>query len=123
MNNKATQTITSNTTNYLKFLKSKFKIYHLSNIFFRDMHYGTMEYLSKKGIKISYLDAEEVTNEITKHLETNGVLKRMDKQTFLLNYPEFWLPRKEVAPPAPKPAATPATQATTTAAPQPATAS
>jgi len=87
------------------------------------MHYGTMEYLSKKGIKISYLDAEEVTNEITKHLETNGVLKRMDKQTFLLNYPEFWLPRKEVAPPAPKPAATPATQATTTAAPQPATAS
>ncbi|MBM4166790.1 MAG: hypothetical protein FJ218_07755 [Ignavibacteria bacterium] len=81
-------------------------------MFFRDMHYGTMEYLSKKGIKLSYLDAEEVTNEVAKHLETNGTIKRIDKQTFLLNYPEFWLPRKEVAPPAPKPAATPAAQAT-----------
>ena len=112
MNNKATQIITSNTTEYLKFLKSKFKIYHLSNIFFRDMHYGTMEYLTKKGIKISYLDAEAVTQEVATHLEGNGVLKRMDKQTFLLNYPEFWLPRKEVAPPAPKPAATATTQPT-----------
>ncbi|MBS4028452.1 MAG: hypothetical protein KGZ58_07425 [Ignavibacteriales bacterium] len=113
--NKATQTITNNTTEYLKFLKSKFKIYHLSNIFFRDMHYGTMEYLTKRGIKITYLDAETVTQEVTTHLETNGVLKRLDKQTFLLNYPEFWLPRKEVAPPAPKPvAATPTTTAPVT---------
>jgi hypothetical protein len=117
MNNKATQTITNNTTEYLKFLKSKFKIYHLSNMFFRDMHYGTMEYLTKKGIKLTYLDAEEVTNEVAKHLENNGVLKRMDKQTFLLNYPEFWLPRKEVAPPPAKPAATQTVSTTAPATP------
>ena len=44
--------IVENQKDFLKYLKSKFPLYHLSNIFFRDFHYGVMNYLMAYNKKI-----------------------------------------------------------------------
>ncbi len=104
MTEQATQLIANNIKEYLQFLKTKFKLYHLSNVFFRDMHYGTMEFLKSNRIKLYYLDAEIVTKNIIAKMMQQGLLHEQPSAAYTLNYPEFALPKKEVAPPAPKPA-------------------
>ena len=46
---KELELVTSNTREFLNFLKSKFTLIHQSNFFFRDLHYGTMEFLAAKA--------------------------------------------------------------------------
>lgn len=105
---------------FLKFLKAKYHLYHRSNVFFRDIHYGVMAYLELNKIKFKYLEAEELTRKVIEALEEGNILTRIDKLTWVLNYPEFKKP--VVKPPAPaKPAAAPAKPAAP-AAPKPATA-
>lgn len=101
---------------FLKFLKPKYHLYHLSNVFFRDLHYGVMAYLELNKIKFKYLEAEELTRKVIESLEEANILKKIDKLTWVLNYPEFKKPAvkpaalakpaaKPAAPVAPKPAA------------------
>ena len=80
---------------FLKFLKSKFTLIHLSNFFFRDFHYGVLTYLSDHGKKLRYHDAEKIAVEVGKKLEEQGIFKRIDFQSWKLNYPEFALPKIE----------------------------
>ncbi len=92
--------ITGNESEFLKFLKSKFTLIHQSNLFFRDFHYGVMSFLAAKGVRMKYHDAEKVAREAAAALEQKGILKRIDHQSWLLNYPEFALPRVEKKAPA-----------------------
>lgn len=88
--------IINNNAEFLKYVKSKFRLIHDSNFFFRDLHYGVMEYLEEKLKKrIKYLDAEKITYEVAVELEKQGIFKKIDHQSWLLNYPEFALPRVE----------------------------
>lgn len=87
--------ITNNRIEFLKYLKSKFTLIHLSNVFFRDIHYGVMSYLEEHGMKMKYFDAEKVAQEVGSMLEKNSIVKRIDHQSWLLNYPEFALPKVE----------------------------
>ena len=87
--------ILANVNEFLKFLRSKFTLIHMSNLFFRDLHYGVMSYLADHGAKMNYKPAEDVTREVAGALERQGILKRIDAQSFLLNYPEFALPKIE----------------------------
>ena len=80
---------------FLKFLKSKFTLIHMSNLFFRDFHYGVMSYLEDHGMKLKYTDAEHVAREVGLAFEKSGIFKKIDHQSWLLNYPEFALPRVE----------------------------
>jgi hypothetical protein len=89
------QYIANNQVEFLKYLKSKFTLIHLSNFFFRDLHYGVMSYLREHGMKLKYFDAEKVTREVGSILEKNGIFKKIDHQSWLLSYPEFALPRVE----------------------------
>ena len=89
------ETILNNQTEFLKFLKSKFPLIHQSNVFFRDVHYGVMAYLAQHGTKLKYFDAEKVARMVGAALEEKGIFRRMDHQSWLLNYPEFALPRIE----------------------------
>src|SRR5258708_2380213 len=73
---------------FLKYLKSKFTLIHLSNLFFRDFHYGVMSYLEEHGMKLKYYDAEKVAREAGSAFEQAGIFKRIDHQSWLLNYPE-----------------------------------
>ena len=87
--------IVSHQTEFLKYLKSKFTLIHMSNFFFRDFHYGIMSYLNDHGMKMKYAEAEKVAHEAAAALEKNGIFKKLDHQSWLLNYPEFALPRVE----------------------------
>lgn len=82
--------ITSNHIDFLYYLKSKFPLYHKSNVFFRDLQYGVIHYLQdKKKVKITYSEAEKICHEVTAFLEKKDILKKLDHQTWLLNYPDF----------------------------------
>jgi len=94
---KEVATILTNQSEFFKYLKSRFTLIHRSNIFFRDFHYGVMGYLAGHGIKIGYGKAEKVAREIASEFEKNGTLKKIDHQSWLLEYPEFALPRPEGA--------------------------
>lgn len=92
---KAIEFILGHKVEFLKYLKSKFPLYHMSNIFFRDFHFGVIAYLREHGRKVSYNDAEKVASALGGEYEKDGILKRIDHQSWLLNYPEFMLPRVE----------------------------
>lgn len=119
-----------NKKEFLTFLKSKYKVYHLSNIFFRDVHYAVRSYLEWKGMKMSYPEAEEVALRLVSALEAENILTKIDGSAYLLKYPEFKKPAVKPAAPAKpaaakpaapaKPAPAPAETAKTEPAPQPA---
>ena len=87
--------ILNNKEEFLKYLKSKFTMIHMSNFFFRDFHYGLMSYLHEHGKKVKYLEAEKIARQIGSEFEKQGIFKRIDHQSWLLNYPDFALPRVE----------------------------
>lgn len=87
--------ILNNQQGLLQFLKSKFPLIHNSNLFFRDFHYGVMWFLQEHKMNGSYHIVEKTAKEVIKSFEQNGILKKIDSQTWMLNYPEFALPRVE----------------------------
>jgi hypothetical protein len=99
-------------TEVLTFLKSRFPLYHQSNIFFRDIQYGIQLFLDRKGIKAGYPESEQIAHEFVSTLEREGVLIPVDRQSWALNYPEFRTPSSK-----PVPAARPAAPAPAVARP------
>jgi hypothetical protein len=93
----AVSLIVQNQKDFLKYLKARIPLYHLSNVFFRDLHYAVMNYLMAYRRKLKYYDAEEVARGVIEGFEKAGILKKVDSQTWLLVYPEFQLPRVKKA--------------------------
>jgi len=82
--------LTSNHYEFLKFLKSQFPLYHKSNIFFRDLQYGIMEFMEKdKKEKVKYSEAEKMAHAVAEYFESKEIFKKLDHQTWSLNYPKF----------------------------------
>ncbi|MCX6135611.1 MAG: hypothetical protein NTU47_17525 [Ignavibacteriales bacterium] len=102
---------------FLHHLKSRMHMYHCSNMFFRDFHYGILSYAEVKGRKISYGAAEELATIVISDLEKSGILKPIKPGSWMLNYPEFRTvslkpspaakPAASAAPPKPLPQAAP----------------
>jgi hypothetical protein len=101
---------------FLGFLKSKTHLYHQSNVFFRDFHYGIMTFGETKGKKISYGRAEELAKELVASLEHSGFLRRITPGSWMLNYPEFRKPSSK-SEAATKPSSGPAVAKTAIATP------
>jgi hypothetical protein len=101
--------ILSNETEVLTFLKSRYPLYHLSNIFFRDIQYGIQQFLERKKMEVGYADAETIAKAFVEQLTKKKMLTAIDRQSWALNYPEFRKPPvKPVAPAKPSaPAARP----------------
>jgi hypothetical protein len=99
-------------TEVLAFLKSRFPLYHQSNVFFRDIQYGIQLFLERKGIKARYPEAEQIAHEFVSALERERILVAVDRQSWALNYPEFRTPSSK-----PVPAARPAAPAPAVARP------
>ena len=74
---------------FLEYLKGRYKVFHLSNIFFRDMHYGIWGYLEHHGMRLRYHEAEEAAREVIGLLEKKGILKPLDSRTWVLMYTKF----------------------------------
>jgi hypothetical protein len=108
----------------LAYLKSRFSVYHLSNIFFRDIQFGIQEYFAAQKTKLTYAQAENLARAFTDRLEKEKILAPIDRQTWVVHYPEFRKPQAKPAVPA-KPAASapavPGAAAKPAAQPQPQT--
>ncbi|MBI2618493.1 MAG: hypothetical protein HYW57_00245 [Ignavibacteriales bacterium] len=99
--------ITQNQKDFLNFLRTKYALFHLSNVFFRDLHYGVMAYLDLKQIRYRYSEAEDLTRRLVESWQTQEILRKIDARAYMLNYPDFKKPPVKPAAPA-KPAAKPA---------------
>ena len=108
--------ITSNDRDFLQFLKARYQLFHASNVFFRDLHYGVMIFLEGKGKHDGYTSTEALTRDVIAHFVQTGILLPIDERTWMLNYEEFRPITRKVAPPAKPaaPAAAPATVPATT---------
>ncbi len=93
--------IIGNKEDFIHHLKSRFELYHLSNVFFRDIQYGIMSFAEGKGVKVTYGQAEEAATTLIRDLEASRTLKLIKAGSWMLNYPAF---RK----PSTKPSAAPA---------------
>jgi hypothetical protein len=83
------ETIKSNDTVLLEYLKAKFPVFHNSNFFFRDLQYGIRSFFEKKDVFISYQDAEKLATEIAKHYEEKGIFVKVNHQGWKVHFPEF----------------------------------
>jgi len=99
----------------LTYLKSRFAMYHLSNFFFRDVQYGIMAMLGERGVRVTYVEAEESARAFIEKMEREKIFAPIDRQTWVVRYPDFRTPVRVSAPPkaaaAPPAAAKPATAA------------
>ena len=74
---------------FLNYLKAKFPLFHNSNFFFRDLHFGVKSYLEKKGIYVSYAEAEELAKKLAEFLEEKEIFILVNENSWRINYPEF----------------------------------
>jgi hypothetical protein len=103
----------------LSFLKSKYALYHLSNVFFRDLQYGIAAFLDWKMQKPRYSEAEELARQLVDTWVSEGILKTIGNQAYVLNYPEFRKPPvKPAAPAKPAPQAKPTQTPASAASPE-----
>jgi hypothetical protein len=95
--------VIENSREVLGFLKSRFSMFHQSNFFFRDIQYGIMTFLEKKGMKTGYPAAEKIARAFAEKLEAEGIFIPVDRQSWVVNYPEYRKPQVKPAAPAKKP--------------------
>lgn len=74
---------------FLKYLKAKFPVFHNSNFFFRDLHYGIKSYFEKKGTELSYSSSEQLTKNFVEYLENKKVFIKISEKTWKVDFPEF----------------------------------
>jgi len=96
-----------NVKDFMHFLKSRYSLFHLSNLFFRDIHYGIMSFLELKGSRIGYGQAEDLSKRFIQELEQLDILKPIKNGSWMLNYPEFRKPPAKPEAPAKPATATP----------------
>jgi hypothetical protein len=92
--------VLANDKEVFRYLKSRFPVYHLSNIFFRDIHYGIMEYLRERKMTVRYQDGEKIARAFAEKLEHEKIFRPLDRQTWMVQYEDFRTPQvtKTVAP-------------------------
>jgi hypothetical protein len=103
-------------TEVLDYLKRRYSLFHLSNVFFRDIQFGLQAMLEERQMKVRYAAAEELAREFIARLEQQQILRPVDPQTWVLVYERFRKPMiKPAAPEKPVPAARPASAPATAA--------
>ncbi len=78
-----------NDTETLAFLRTRYPLYHLSNVFFRDIQYGIQVLLERRGVKVGYMDSERLAQAFVSRLENKKVLVPIDRQSWVLYYEDF----------------------------------
>ena len=90
-NYKKSQFILGNQVEFLRFMRSRSPLFHLSNLFFRDLHYAVLEFLKSKKIIVRHTEAEQIAREIGLQFEKKNILKKLNANTWMLMYAEFSL--------------------------------
>jgi hypothetical protein len=91
MNMNKSQYILGNQAEFLRFLRSRAPLYHLSNVFLRDLHFAVIEFLKVKNVRVRQTEGEQITREVAVQLEKRNILKKLNQNTWMLLYPEFSL--------------------------------
>lgn len=89
MTDKRTSIILNSRTEFLYFLRSKFRLYHKSNLFFRDMHFGVAGFLQDRGFRLGYEETESIARNVIRAFVAEEILREIDPRTWTLNYEEF----------------------------------
>jgi hypothetical protein len=89
--------ILDNESEVLTFLRARYPLYHLSNVFFRDVQYGIQTLLDRKSMRVNYREAERIARDFVARLERKRTLVPIDRQTWALHYPEFRTPPVKAA--------------------------
>lgn len=88
---KKSQFILGNQVEFLRFMRSRAPLYHLSNLFFRDLQYAVMEFLKSKKMAVRHTEAEHIAREIGLQFEKKNIVKKLNANTWVLMYSEFSL--------------------------------
>lgn len=86
---KKSQYIIGNQVEFLNFMRTRAQLIHLSNVFFRDLHFSVMEFLKKKNVAVGQTEAETVAREVALHFERKNIFKKLNMQTWMLNYADY----------------------------------
>ncbi len=84
-----TEYIITNFREVLNFLKKNYPLYHLSNVFFRDIQFGMIKYFESKNQKLQLRHAERVAIGFIEFLKKQKILFQINEVTWKLNYPDF----------------------------------
>ncbi len=87
--NNSTNLFVEKQKDFLSFLKTRFNVFHDSNVFFRDLHYGVMSFLQVQGMPHRYSSTEDLTKHVIAAYEGMKLFVRIDERTWMLNYPLF----------------------------------
>jgi len=85
----AIELVKSNKTAFLQYFRSKFPVFHLSNIFYLDIKYTLKSYLLINHFKLSDMELEPLAETLINEMVSDGVFKPVLSGTWTLNYPEF----------------------------------
>jgi hypothetical protein len=105
---KPSQFVVEQYLDVLRYLKSRFPMYHCSNFFFRDIQYGIQAMLEERGVRVSYGEAEQSARAFVERLEREKIFSPIDRQTWVVRYPDFRKESVRSAPPAAPRPVTPA---------------
>jgi hypothetical protein len=83
------ETALANSREVLQYLRESVPVFHLSNIFFRDIQYGIQAYLKVHNLTVSYTVAEMLARDFIARLEHEKVLVPINRQTWMVNFEEF----------------------------------
>jgi hypothetical protein len=86
---KPSQFVVEKYVEVLRYLKSRFPMYHCSNFFFRDVQYGIKAMLEERGVRVSYVEAEASARAFVEKLEREKIFSPIDRQTWVVRYPDF----------------------------------
>lgn len=97
---KTREHILSQNREFLHFLRGRVPVFHLSNVFFRDVHYAVIAYAAANGQRVGYTEAESIARDLAAKLENEKVFVAMDGQTWTVHDPAFKTPSTKPAAPA-----------------------
>lgn len=100
----AVESVLNNEQDVLSYLKGRFPVFHLSNIFFRDIQYGIQSYLKAQHQRVSYTAAEAIARQFVAQLEKKKTLRPVDRQTWMVDHVAFKKPMEKPAVAAKSPA-------------------
>ncbi|CUU04619.1 hypothetical protein JGI1_01028 [Candidatus Thermokryptus mobilis] len=92
---KELKVLQDNWQDFLKFMKNHYPLYHLSNVFVRDIEYAIIDYFLNKGTKLSFSEAEYLAQKFAEFMAEKGIFKPIKNEynrVWTLNYPEFKKP-------------------------------
>lgn len=82
-------TVENEQTTILNFFKSRFPLYHNSNVFFRDMQFTIDAFFELKGSKLGYTECEQITKHFFEHLLRQNMVIPVSVNGYKLNNPQY----------------------------------